>query len=137
LPDANSAQAFSDYVRYGVTTDRTPPKIAPVIESVSVDPSLGGIVLKWHAVADFESGIRQFIIYRDGSSIARYPEQVNSQTGFPQFQPITFHDTPPKDAPEMKFIDKSAPTGARPAYAVSMVNGIGLESPRSVAVKLR
>jgi pimeloyl-ACP methyl ester carboxylesterase len=137
LPDANSAQAFSDYVRYGVTTDRTPPKIAPVIESVVMDPSAGAIVLKWRAVADFESGIRQFIIYRDGTAIAKYPDQVNSQTAFPQFQPITFHDTPPKDAPEMKFIDKSAPAGARPTYAVSMVNGTGLESPRSAAVKLR
>jgi pimeloyl-ACP methyl ester carboxylesterase len=137
LPDSATSQAFSEYVRYGVTTDRTPPKKAPVLESVDRDPASGGVVLKWHAVADFESGIRQFIIYRNGMGIARYPEEVNSQTGFPQFQPITYHDTPPKNAPEMRFIDKTAPPAAQLSYAVSMINGVGLESPRSAAVKVR
>jgi hypothetical protein len=137
LPDARAASAFSEYVRYGVTTDRTAPKTAPVLDTVEWDSSAGGVVLRWRALADFESGIRQFIIYRNGQGLARYPEEVNSQTGYPQFHPITYHDTPPRNVPEMRYIDKTVRPGTRVSYAVSMINGIGLESPRSAAMKLK
>lgn len=136
LPDSTSAQAFADYVRYGVTTDKTIPKIAPAMESVTRDSS-GGFILRWSAVADFESGIRQFMIYRDGKLLARYPEEVNSRSGFPQFQGISYHDTPGQHPPEMVYVDQKVPQGANPVYSVSMINGTGLESSRSIGMKAK
>jgi hypothetical protein len=135
LPDGVTARAYSEYVKYGVTTDRTPPRKAPVLSSAIINSDLRQAMVRWTAEADLESGIRQFVVYRDGRAIAKVPEKVDDKTGFPQFQSITFHDTPPKDAPEMLYVDKNVSEGENPSYAVRMINGVGLESPKSAAVK--
>ncbi|MDB6033021.1 MAG: hypothetical protein JWM16_3359 [Verrucomicrobiales bacterium] len=135
LPDGVTARAYSEYVKYGVTTDRTPPRKAPVLSSALIDSDLRQAMVRWTAEADLESGIRQFVVYRDGRAIAKVPEKMDDKTGFPQFQSITFHDTPPKDALEMFYVDKNVSEGENPSYAVRMINGVGLESPKSAAVK--
>lgn len=134
LPDAKTARAYSEYVKFGVTTDRTPPK-APVLRSVVIDPSLRQAILRWTADADLESGIRQFIVYRDGRALAKVPERLPEQKTFPQFQPISYHDTPVKGWPEMIYVDKDVSEGEAPTYAVLTINGVGLESPKSQPVK--
>jgi pimeloyl-ACP methyl ester carboxylesterase len=135
LPDEISARAYTEYVATGVTTDRTPPAKAPRIIAVTRSPAEAGVVLEWTAEADFESGVRQFAIYRDGALLTHLPEKPDVRTGFAQFQTISYHDTPVPGAPLLRFIDRSAPTDARPSYAVATINGGGMEGPRSKAVK--
>ena len=43
----------------------------------------------WDAEADFESGIRQFIVQRDGQALARVPENPVGKFGRPLFQSMT------------------------------------------------
>lgn len=131
LPDLSSANAFAEYVKTGLKNDATPPRTAPAITRVK--PVAEGIELAWEAEADFESGIRQFAIYRDGKLLTKYPETAASKSGYTQFQSISYHDTPVPNAPAMSFIDKAAVSGERHKYAIATVNGAGLEGPRSRA----
>jgi hypothetical protein len=135
LPDETSARAYTDYVTAGVTTDRTPPTKAPRIIAVTRGQVPGEIILEWTAEADFEGGVRQFAIYRDGALLTHLPEKPDVRTGFAQFQIISYHDTPVPGAPLLRFIDRSAPTDARPSYAIATINGAGMEGSRSKAVK--
>jgi pimeloyl-ACP methyl ester carboxylesterase len=134
LPDQLSAIAYAQYVKSGVTRDITPPKNGPVIAFATRGDSPSQVMMEWTAEADFESGIKQFIIYRDGQLLARYPEQVKDTTGYPQFQTINYHDTPSKGL-EMRFTDNSAPEKSV-TYMISTVNGSGLEGPKSKPVKV-
>ncbi len=136
LPDAASARAFSEYVRFGITTDATAPLVAPKIVSVKPGPARGEFTIQWTAEADFESGIRQFAIYRDGVRIAVYPSpNVDLKQGFPQFQGISYHDTPLANSPKMVYTDTPPEGSVPPAYAVMTINTPGLESPLSKAVR--
>lgn len=133
LPDERSAKAFAQYVKTGVTTDPTPPESAPVITK-AVHNGEGSVLLEWTAQADFESGIKQFAIYRDSQLLAKVPAEPNEKAGFAQFQGISYHDTPMPNVPQMAFTDSHAPAGADPSYAVSIINGAGLEGPKSKPV---
>jgi hypothetical protein len=135
LPDEACARAYTEYVTAGVTTDRTPPAKAPRIVAVTRNPAEGGVVLEWTAEADFESGVRQFAIYRDGALLTPLPEKPDERTGFAQFQPISYHDTPVPGAPPLRFIDRTARADARLPYAIATINGAGKEGPRSKSVK--
>lgn len=84
-------------------------------------------VVTWQAEVDFESGLQQFIIYREGQEIGRVPEKLHSKFGRPLFQAMSYHDTPEKPLPEMKFVDPKPLQNAR-AYRVVAVNGAGLKS---------
>ncbi len=133
LPNDNCARAFSAYVKHGVTTDTTAPEFAPVITNIT--RSADGVLLEWSARADFESGIRQFAIYRDGKSLTLFPQNPKDPTGFAQFQTLSFHDTPTPDAPRLRFTDTNAPA-IEVAYAISVINGAKMEGPRSKTRKL-
>ena len=85
----------------------------------------------WEAQADFESGIQAFIIQRDGKDLAQVPEKPLGKFGRPLFQAMSYHDTPERPVPEMRFIDPSPPPGARHAYRVIVVNSVGLRSQPS------
>src|SRR5881394_1957978 len=63
LPNEAVAKAWMEYVKTGATTDTTPPP-APVNVHVSSKDDRG-TEITWSAEADFESGIRNFIILRD------------------------------------------------------------------------
>lgn len=133
LPDRRTADAFAEYVKTGKTTDRTRPADGAVLTSVTQGPD--GVALEWTAKADLESGVRQFVIYRDGALVARIPEKPDDRTGFAQYQGLTYHDTPRPEPPALRFVDTNAPADRRPRYSVSMVNGSGLEGPRGRSKK--
>ena len=134
LPNENCARAFSEYVKHGITTDTTAPETAPVITNLM--RTTEGVVVEWSARADFESGIRQFTIYRNGKLLTRLPENPKDPTGFAQFQTLSYHDTPTPDAPMLRFIDTNALSG-EVWYALSIINGAQLEGPRSKPARLR
>ncbi len=126
LPNKAVAEAWSEYVKTGAVSDKIPPP-KPTAFVVNRDGQ-GNTTLSWSADADFESGISQFIILRDGKEFARVPEKPVGKFGRPLFQSMSYHDTPEKPLPEMKWIDPEAKPGDAHDYDVVSVNGVGLKS---------
>lgn len=122
LPSESVARAWAEYVKTGATTDSTPP---PVPTNVATTKTDAGVEVAWAAEADFESGISGFIIVRDGKEVGRLPTKPVGRYGRALFQTMSYHDTPEKPLPEMKFVDKTAAGGE---YRVIAVNGVGMKS---------
>jgi hypothetical protein len=119
LPSERVLNAWKEYTAKGAVSDDTPPPAPTNVKAVK------GVV-SWDAEADLESGLRGFVILRDGKEIANVPEKPVGRFGRPLFQTMSYHDTPEKPLPKMEFIDKAAPAGAK--YEVIAVNGVGLRS---------
>jgi pimeloyl-ACP methyl ester carboxylesterase len=132
LPNEAVAKAWMEYVKTGAVSDTTPPP-APFDVQVSAKGDQG-TEITWNAEADFESGIRQFIILRDGQELANVPQKPIGKFGRPLFQSMTYHDTPDQPMPEMRYIDASTKAGEKHAYAVITVNSVGLKSEPSASV---
>ena len=126
LPNQKFATLWEEYIRVGSVTDTTPPP-APITVRQSVNAN-GTVELHWDAAADFESGLKCFLIRRDGQTVAQVPEKPIGKFGRPLFQSMSYHDTPEKPLPEMKFVDNSATPGRNHKYEVVSVNSVGLES---------
>lgn len=133
LPNERVAKAWSEYVRTGAVSDRTPP---PAPADVKVSRKAGGAEITWNAEADFESGLQGFLIQRDGQDLARLPEMAAGRFGRPLFQRMSYHDTPERPLPEMRFTDPDAKPGEKHAYRVIAVNSAGLRSEPSRAVEV-
>lgn len=110
-------------MKTGATNDTTPP---PAPFNVAIKAITEGVELTWDAHADFESGVRQFLIKKDGQVVGRVPEKLTNPFGRPLFQGVTYGDTPTLPLAAMRFIDKGAKAGAK--YEVVAVNSAGLES---------
>ena len=119
LPNERLAIAWSEYVREARVADTTPPP-APD------DVQLRGGELTWRVRADLESGLRGFLIERDGEPLASLPAKLDERT---VFQGITFHDTPRDPVPALAFTDPAPKPGAK--YRVLAVNTAGLKSALS------
>lgn len=128
--DDNLAGQLAEFIREGAVSDDSAP---PAPRSVSVKKLDNGIELTWDAHADPESGIQQFVILRDGQEIARVPEQPKGRFGRPLFQAMSYHDTPERPLPEMRYVDNSE--GAKPEanYAVKTINSVGMASAATSA----
>jgi hypothetical protein len=129
LPDESVAKAWKDYVRTGSTSDYTAPSAPYNVKVVKKGDNENEIT--WNADPDFESGIRCFLILRDGSQIARVPMRANGKFGRALYQGMTYHDTPDQPMPEMKYTDTSVKPGEQHTYTVINVNSVGLTSPLS------
>lgn len=120
------AGKLAEYVKTGAVSDTTPPP-APLRVSARRDNS-GQIVVTWHAHADLESGIKAFVVERDGQRVAQVPEKPVNPYGRPLFQGMTYHDTPQAPWPAMRYIDKSNATGPLPVYGIRTINSVDLVS---------
>jgi hypothetical protein len=133
LPNEAVAKAWMVYVRTGAVGDTTAP---PAPSNVKVSPKGAkgeeGAEIVWSAEADFESGIRCFIVLRDGQELAQVPKTPVGKYGRPLFQSMTYHDTPASPLPEMRYVDASAEPGAKHNYQVITVNSVGLKSTPSM-----
>jgi pimeloyl-ACP methyl ester carboxylesterase len=135
LPNEAVARAWMDYVKTGAVSDTTPP---PTPFNVKVTAKADqGTEIVWSADADFESGIRCFLVLRDGKELAQVPKLPVGKFGRPLFQSMTYHDTPSKPLPEMRFLDASAKPSGKHTYAVVSVNSVGLKSEPSSKSGLR
>jgi len=130
LPNAKVAKEWMEYVKTGATSDITPP---PAPYDVAATDGEKGRVITWNADADFESGIRQFVIYRDGKEIGRVAEIPFGQYGRPLFQSMNFHDTPVKPLAKMTYNDYVTKPGEKHSYTVVSINSVGLLSKPSKA----
>ncbi len=129
LPNEAIAKAWMEYVKTGTTSDTTPPTAPFNLKATS---KTVGREITWDAEADFQSGIQQFIVIRDGQELAKVPEKPIGKFGRPLFQSMTYHDTPSQPMPQMRYVDTSAKSGEKHAYAVITVNSVGLKSEPSV-----
>lgn len=126
LPNEAVAKAWAEYVKTGAVSDTTPP--APVTGLMAKRNPDGTVELTWDLTADLESGVKSFVIRRDGADLANYPEKPIGRFGRPLFQSMSYHDTPEKPVPALKYIDKGAKPGTKPVYEVIVVNSVGLKS---------
>ena len=129
FPNLSVAKAWSEYVKTGAVSDTTPPP-SPFNVAAKTQAD-GSVELTWDADADFESGIQQFVIERDGTELGRLPATPKGKFGRALFQSMSFHDTPEAPLPEMKFTDTSAKPGEKHEYHVIAINGVGLKSLQS------
>jgi hypothetical protein len=129
LPNERVAKAWAEYVKTGEVSDSTPPP-SPFDVKVSSKPDQGMEII-WDATADFESGLQGFIIQRDGKDIARLPAKPVGRFGKPLFQAMSYHDTPEKPLPEMRFLDRTTKAGEKREYRIIAVNSAGLKSAPS------
>jgi hypothetical protein len=128
LPNEAVAKAWMEYVKTGATSDATPP---PEPFNVRATSKADGTEITWDAEADFESGIQQFIVIRDGQELARVPEKPIGKFGRPLFQSMTYHDTPSQPMSQMRYVDTSGKAGEKHRYSIITVNSVGLKSERS------
>ena len=128
LPNGPVARAWAEYVDTGAVHDSTPPP-SPFHVQVARLPDHATEII-WQSEADFESGIGAFVIERDGVAIAQLPDKPGGY-GRPLFQAMSYHDTPTKPLPKMRWIDKSATPGTRHQYCVIAVNSVNLRSKPS------
>jgi len=129
LPNEKVAKAWAEYVRTGAVSDTTPPPSAFNLKATPKPDQT--IEITWDAEADLESGIKAFLIQRDGQDLAQVPEKPVGKFGKPLFQAMSYHDTPEKPLPEMRFLDKTAKPGQKHVYRVITVNGAGLKAEPS------
>jgi poly(3-hydroxybutyrate) depolymerase len=132
LPNEQIAKARAEYVKTGATSDATPPAAPTNLKATAIAE---GVELAWDAEVDFESGLQGFIIQRDGRDFALLPPKPVGKFGRPLFQQMSYHDTPERPLPEMKYRDTSAQPGATHEYRVIAVNSVGLHSGPGKAIK--
>lgn len=132
LPGESFARAWEQYVKTGATEDTTPP---PAPTNVKASAKAGGVELTWDAEADFESGLRAFLIERDGQPLAQFPEKPLNNFGRPLFQNMSYGDTPVAPLLDFKFTDKTARAGEKHEYRVVAVNTVGMKSTAARAAK--
>jgi len=125
LPNKSVAIAWHDFVTTGTVND-TSPHPAPI--AVRFDSATGSVT--WEAAVDFESGLRSFVIMRDGKQIGQVPESPRNRYGRALFQGMSYGDTPELPLRGFRFIDRSAEAGTSHKYQVVAVNGAELRSRR-------
>src|SRR2546427_7941341 len=119
LPNEAVAKAWMEYVKTGATSDTTPPPAPFNVRVSSKDDQ--GTEITWDAEADFESGIRNFIVLRHDHELAQVPENPIGKFGRPLFQSMTYHDTPSQPLPEMRYLDAFAKPGETHNYSIVTV----------------
>jgi hypothetical protein len=116
LPSETVAKAWMEYVKTGATSDTTPPPAPFNVKALAQGEQ--GTEITWDAEADFESGIQQFVVLRDGQELAKIPDKPIGKFGRPLLQSMTYHDTPSQPMPEMRYVDASAKPGETHSYSI-------------------
>ncbi|MCP4173603.1 MAG: hypothetical protein GY758_22850 [Fuerstiella sp.] len=125
------APKLDEFIKTGAVADKTPPQAPRNVTANRLKD--GSMKLTWTAKADFESGIRGFIIEREGQQIAQIPENPAGRFGRALFQSMSYHDTPEQPLQKMEYVDKDAPAGKPSTYAVRTINSVKLSSDATVA----
>ena len=121
LPNEQIASCWTEFMTTGWVADQTPPPAPSFIQGSLTDA--GGVLLRWQAEADLESGIKTFRIYRNGQRLSSYKGVAGEL-----FQKPNYHDTLDRPLSEMTYTDPNVPFGVRYSYTVTTVNWAGLES---------
>lgn len=130
LPNEAVAKAWMEYVKTGSVGDPTPPPAPSNV--VATRNGRDKTTIRWDARADLESGLREFLVLRDGAEIGRVPEKPAPRFGRPLFQRLSYHDTPERPLPEMTFVVDGAPKSGV-TFQVIAVNAAGEPSQPATA----
>lgn len=139
FPNQSFAKLWAEYMAKGTITDSTPVPPAPYDLTGTYSGKL--ITLKWDADADLETGIKTFIIYRNGSSYRtlQYPNAPQTyftlEKGFQRWNDGDQAD--PSPAPNMTFTDSTVSDTGTYSYQVSTVNWAGMTGAMSAALVLK
>jgi poly(3-hydroxybutyrate) depolymerase len=120
LPDSACAARFREFVMTNTIKDTTP---SPAPEKLRLESKGDSIFFTWKAVADVESGIRCFNIYKNGQLFARYP----SEGDFQKFS-TNGDQAMPMNPPAMVFRFSNGEVNKRDIIGIATVNRFGLES---------
>ena len=115
---------WMQYVKDTLVVDVTPP---PPPANIEIDNR----VITWQADADLQSGIKRFLIMRDGQIIASAPDTPKNKFGRPIFQGLQYSDTPVQPLSLMQYIDEGVTNTSEHRYQVISENTLGLRSPPS------
>ena len=125
LPSESIRELWRSYRETADVPDTTPP---PAPTSVRIRNGL----LVWGADADPESGLRAFVVERDGEPIATVTGGKNPR-GRNVFQGLQYSDTPSNPLVPLAFrLEAFDPAST---YTVRCVNTVGLESAPSLPAK--
>jgi glycoprotein endo-alpha-1,2-mannosidase len=136
FPNRLLAEKWVEYMATGTVTDSTPP---PAPYNLSASYADNRVTLRWDADPDLESGIKTFIIYRNGKVLREleYPTKTrySKQTGYQRWND---GDQPaPIPAPEMTFTDSGADDKGVYTYQVSTVNWSDTVGKKSEKIKVK
>jgi hypothetical protein len=138
FPNERWAKMWQEYMATGTQKDSTPP---PAPYNLNGTYNNGQLVLRWDADADMETGIKTFIIYRNGSLLQKMSWPNAPSTLFTKekgFQRWDDGDQPnPTPAPNMTFTDNNLSSTATYTYEVSTVNWSDVAGPKSAAIALK
>ena len=87
-------------------------------------------------VAPEEAPPAKVVTSEPPSGAQKPPEKPVGKFGKPLFQALSYHDTPEKPLPEMRFLDRTARAGEKHAYRIIAVNSAGLKSEPSQPVPI-
>jgi hypothetical protein len=139
LPNAFFALKWAEYMVKGTISDDSTPPPAPY--NLTGTYSNRQITLKWDADADLETGIKTFIIFRNGSILQtiQWPNAPTTLFTLAKgFQRWDDGDQPnPSPAPAMTFTDANVSDTGTYTYQVSTVNWSDVAGPKSESIALK
>jgi poly(3-hydroxybutyrate) depolymerase len=138
FPNRHFAEKWKEYMAAGSIRDTLPP---PMPYRLTGTYSGQRLRLDWDADADLETGIKTFVIYRDGNpyDTLEFPSApANYFTLEKGFQRWNDGDQPiPSVPPAMTYTDAAVSGSGTYVYQVGTVNWSGLAGPKSPALLLK
>jgi hypothetical protein len=138
FPNQTFAKLWGEYMVKGTIKDSTPFPPAPY--NLTGIYSNKQITLNWDADADMETGIKTFIIYRNGSVLQtiQYPNAPATPFSAAKgFQRWDYGDQPnPTTPPDMTFTDATVSDTGTYLYQVCTVNWSDVSGPKSAPIAL-
>ena len=136
FPDESFAKRWKEYMVTGTQKDSTPP---PAPFNLAGSYANKQLKLTWDADADLETGVKTFILYRNGAVLTTL--QYSTTTLFTKatgFQRWNDGDNPaPSPAPAMTYTDNNLSDAATYTYQVSTVNWSDVAGPKSQVLTLQ
>jgi pimeloyl-ACP methyl ester carboxylesterase len=138
FPNQYAAQKWQEYMATGRIKDSLLP---PAPGNLSGSYANRQIRLNWDSDADLETGIKTFIVYRDGRILdsLRYPNMPQTHFTLEKgYQRWNDGDQPvPSPAPAMTFTDAGVTDTGTYVYQIACVNWAGLAGAKSASLTLK
>lgn len=135
FPDQTLAEKWKEYMVNGTLIGSTPP---PAPYSLNGTFTNGTLSLTWSSDTSLESGLKTFVVYRDGVALQTLQYDTTTYFTFAKgFQRWQDGDNPdPSPPPGMTFADQGLDASQTHVYQVSAVDWSDLEGPKSQPLTL-
>lgn len=129
LPDETVARKWQEFVKTGAIEDKSPPEPPTNVKAAVTS---AGVRLTWSAIADLETGIKLFHIYRDGARIGSVGGEMGKANPQGFYQVWNYGDEPEPKAAPMTYIDKDGKAGAK--YHIGVENFANMQTKSAEAI---